>query len=60
MPSARRVARELGVDLTQVSGSGRGGVVRRADVEAFAKSGAASAPAAAAAPAVSALSLIHI
>lgn len=49
VPSARRVARELGVDLTMVSGSGRGGVVRRADVEAFAKSGAASAPAPAAA-----------
>ncbi|MEM8709433.1 MAG: 2-oxo acid dehydrogenase subunit E2 [Planctomycetota bacterium] len=52
VPSARRVARELGVDLTQVSGSGRGGVVRRADVEAFAKAGGAgSATAPAAAPA---------
>ncbi|MBL6721094.1 MAG: 2-oxo acid dehydrogenase subunit E2 [Planctomycetes bacterium] len=48
VPSARRVARELGIDLAQVSGSGRNGVVRRADVEAFA---AAGAPAAAAAPA---------
>jgi pyruvate dehydrogenase E2 component (dihydrolipoamide acetyltransferase) len=37
VPSARRVARELGVDLTQVPGSGRKGVVRRADVEAFAQ-----------------------
>lgn len=47
VPSARRVARELGVDLMSVSGSGRGGVIRRSDVEAFAKSGGASAPAAA-------------
>jgi pyruvate dehydrogenase E2 component (dihydrolipoamide acetyltransferase) len=44
VPSARRVARELGIDLAQVAGSGRNGVVRRSDVEAFAKSGAASAP----------------
>ena len=36
VPSARRVARDLGVDLGQVPGSGRGGIVRRADVEAFA------------------------
>jgi len=36
VPSARRVARELGIDLAQVPSSGRGGVVRRADVEAFA------------------------
>ncbi|MDG1984392.1 MAG: 2-oxo acid dehydrogenase subunit E2 [Planctomycetota bacterium] len=54
VPSARRVARELGIDLTQVSGSGRGGVVRRADVEAFAKSGAATTAAPAAAAAVAA------
>jgi pyruvate dehydrogenase E2 component (dihydrolipoamide acetyltransferase) len=45
VPSARRVARELGIDLTRVAGSGRNGVVRRSDVEAFAKSGATSAPA---------------
>lgn len=37
VPSARRVARELGIDLGLVPGSGRNGVVRRADVEAFAK-----------------------
>jgi len=36
VPSARRVARELSVDLGAVPGSGRGGIVRRADVEAFA------------------------
>ena len=42
VPSARRVARELGVDLSQVAGSGRNGVVRRADVEAFASGGVAA------------------
>ncbi len=51
VPSARRVARELGIDLAQVAGSGRSGVVRRADVEAFAKRGAPAAPGIAAAPA---------
>jgi pyruvate dehydrogenase E2 component (dihydrolipoamide acetyltransferase) len=49
VPSARRVARELGIDLSSVPGSGRNGVVRRADVEAFAAQGgaqdAAEAPA---------------
>ncbi|HJO25991.1 MAG TPA: dihydrolipoamide acetyltransferase family protein [Planctomycetota bacterium] len=39
VPSARRVARELGIDLAQVAGSGRNGVVRRADVEAHAGAG---------------------
>ncbi len=37
VPSARRVARELGVELSQVTGTGRNGIVRRADVEAFVK-----------------------
>jgi pyruvate dehydrogenase E2 component (dihydrolipoamide acetyltransferase) len=46
VPSARRVARDLGVDLDRVAGSGRHGVVRRADVEAFHSSGAAPASAA--------------
>lgn len=45
VPSARRVARDLGIDLTQVAGSGRNGVVRRSDVEAFARA-KTSAPAA--------------
>ena len=40
VPSARRVARELGVDLSQVVGSGRNGIVRRVDVEQMAKAGA--------------------
>jgi pyruvate dehydrogenase E2 component (dihydrolipoamide acetyltransferase) len=34
VPSARRVARELGVNLATIAGSGRNGVIRRADVEA--------------------------
>ena len=42
VPSARRAARELGVDLLSVEGTGRGGVIRRADVEAFADGGGAS------------------
>jgi pyruvate dehydrogenase E2 component (dihydrolipoamide acetyltransferase) len=52
VPSARRVARELRIDLNQVPGSGRNGMVRRADVEAFAKGGAAplAQPAAALSP----------
>jgi pyruvate dehydrogenase E2 component (dihydrolipoamide acetyltransferase) len=39
-PLARALARDLGVDLAAVTGSGRGGRIRRADVEA-----AAAAPA---------------
>jgi pyruvate dehydrogenase E2 component (dihydrolipoamide acetyltransferase) len=35
-PLARAVAREFGVDLVAVTGSGRGGRIMRADVEAFA------------------------
>ena len=35
-PRARRVARELGVDWTNVAGSGRGGRIREADVRAHA------------------------
>jgi pyruvate dehydrogenase E2 component (dihydrolipoamide acetyltransferase) len=56
VPSARRLARELGVDLAAVPGSGRNGIVRRSDVEKFATAGAPAAaatasPAAKAAPA---------
>ncbi len=36
-PAARRLARELGVDLTQVSGSGKGDRITLDDVKAFAK-----------------------
>lgn len=47
-PSVRRFARELGVDLAQVTGSGRKGRIQREDVMAFAKGvlsrGAAAEP----------------
>jgi pyruvate dehydrogenase E2 component (dihydrolipoamide acetyltransferase) len=49
-PSVRRVARELGVDLSQVSGTGRQGRITRADVEEFEKRGPAQAPAPPAGP----------
>jgi pyruvate dehydrogenase E2 component (dihydrolipoamide acetyltransferase) len=51
-PLARKVAGESGIDLAQVPGSGPGGRVIRADVEAFLQNRATSpAPAAAARPA---------
>jgi pyruvate dehydrogenase E2 component (dihydrolipoamide acetyltransferase) len=34
-PAARRLARELGVDITRVKGSGRGGRISEKDVQAF-------------------------
>jgi len=37
-PSIRRLARELGVDINQVSGTGPGGRISEADVKAHAKS----------------------
>ncbi|MHC4430190.1 MAG: biotin/lipoyl-containing protein [Planctomycetota bacterium] len=42
-PAVRRIARELGVDIQKVAGSGRGGRVTAADVEAFA-GGATTTP----------------
>lgn len=45
VPSARAKARELGIELSQVTGTGRNGVIRRVDVEEFAENGGA-APAA--------------
>ncbi len=46
-PVARRLARELGVDLATVTGSGSGGMISREDVEAAAAArGSAAAPAA--------------
>ena len=44
-PSARRVARELGVDIAQMAGTGRKGRITRPDVEAFAARGPAATPA---------------
>ncbi|RUT35927.1 2-oxo acid dehydrogenase subunit E2 [Paenibacillus zeisoli] len=47
-PSVRKFAREQGIDLSQVSGTGTAGKITREDVEAFKNGGgaAASAPAA--------------
>jgi pyruvate dehydrogenase E2 component (dihydrolipoamide acetyltransferase) len=42
-PLARAVATGLGVDLATVTGTGRGGRIRRADVEAAARTGSAGA-----------------
>jgi pyruvate dehydrogenase E2 component (dihydrolipoamide acetyltransferase) len=50
-PSVRRIARELGVDLTKVSGTGRKGRITKDDVQKFVESGPAEAPAREAAPA---------
>jgi pyruvate dehydrogenase E2 component (dihydrolipoamide acetyltransferase) len=49
-PLARAVARDLGVDLAAVTGTGRGGRIRRADVEAAPAAPAAVEPAAQSAP----------
>ena len=38
-PVARRIAAEQGIDLRQVTGSGPGGRIRKADVEAFVQRG---------------------
>jgi len=43
-PAVRRLARDLGVDIDQVPGSGIGGRVTKKDVEAFKGSGGAAAP----------------
>jgi pyruvate dehydrogenase E2 component (dihydrolipoamide acetyltransferase) len=52
MPPVRKLARELGVDISQVHGSGPGGRIERADVEAYARGEKAepATPVAAAAP----------
>lgn len=53
-PLARRLAKEYGLDITKIKGSGPRGRIVRADIEAAAKEGAgaeAAAPAAQAAPA---------
>ena len=49
-PAVRKQARELGVDLGQIKGTGEHGRILREDVEAFAKGGATPAKPAAAAP----------
>jgi len=50
-PATRKLARELGVDINQVPGTGPGGRVTSDDVRAFAARGAAPAEAQAAIPA---------
>jgi pyruvate dehydrogenase E2 component (dihydrolipoamide acetyltransferase) len=50
-PGVRKLARELGVDLGKVKGSGNKGRILKEDVEAFAKGGAPAAAAAPSAPA---------
>lgn len=47
-PNARRLARELNIDLAAVNGTGPGGRITREDVAAAAESAASPAPAAAA------------
>jgi pyruvate dehydrogenase E2 component (dihydrolipoamide acetyltransferase) len=49
-PLARRIAREQGLDLQQLAGSGPGGRIVKADVERAAQAPAAQAPAAQSAP----------
>ena len=50
-PVARRLARERGIDLARLRGSGPGGRIVRADVENYKEASPAPAPAAAAIPA---------
>lgn len=49
-PSVRRFAREIGVDIRQVKGTGPSGRISIEDVKAYARSRSAEAPPAAAAP----------
>ena len=49
-PLARRIAKEKGLDLTKVAGSGPHGRIVRADVEGAKSAGAAAAPAPVSAP----------
>jgi pyruvate dehydrogenase E2 component (dihydrolipoamide acetyltransferase) len=41
-PPVRKLAKDLGIDLSQVAGSGQGGIVSRADVEAHVAGGRAA------------------
>ena len=43
-PPVRKLAKDLGIDLSQVTGSGEGGIVSRADVEAHAAGISLAAP----------------
>jgi pyruvate dehydrogenase E2 component (dihydrolipoamide acetyltransferase) len=57
-PSVRKFARELGVDLARVTGSGPKGRIVQADVQAFVKGALARGAAAPAAPAVGGLGVL--
>ena len=50
-PSAKRLAGDKGIDLADVPGTGRGGVVSKPDVIEFMESGRSAAPAQASSPA---------
>jgi pyruvate dehydrogenase E2 component (dihydrolipoamide acetyltransferase) len=56
-PSVRRLAREHGIDLHEIQGSGRKGRITREDVEQFESKGPAAAPASPGAPDVGGLDL---
>jgi pyruvate dehydrogenase E2 component (dihydrolipoamide acetyltransferase) len=49
-PSVRRLARERGIDLHEIHGSGRKGRITREDIEQFQSKGPAAAPASPSAP----------
>ncbi|MFL6239612.1 MAG: dihydrolipoamide acetyltransferase family protein [Actinomycetes bacterium] len=49
-PPVRKLARDLGVDLTVISGTGPGGTITRADIESAAATVSVAAPALAPAP----------
>jgi pyruvate dehydrogenase E2 component (dihydrolipoamide acetyltransferase) len=51
MPSVRKYARDKGVDIRTVSGSGKNGRVSKEDIDAFLNGGAAAQPAAETTPA---------
>ena len=53
-PATRRLARELGVDLRQVSGSGRSGRVMQEDIKAYVRQLSSTGPKPAAGPGVQA------
>jgi pyruvate dehydrogenase E2 component (dihydrolipoamide acetyltransferase) len=59
-PKARRLAKELGVDFTQISGTGPEGVITAEDVQKFADSQGSAATAAARAPVLSAEPLSQV
>ncbi|MFJ7730103.1 dihydrolipoamide acetyltransferase family protein [Neobacillus sp. NPDC097160] len=54
MPSVRKYAREKGIDIHLVSGSGDNGRILKTDIDAFVSGGTQAAPQAATAPAVEA------